>query len=75
MTTLLKEVRESFRPVLTEMLGSEDEVEEALKLIRPCRSGHGDYQAAFVMGLAKKLDRPPRDVAEELVEWFTWNIT
>ena len=31
------------------------------------QSDRGDYQANGVMGLAKKLGRPPREVAEELV--------
>lgn len=31
-------------------------------------SEHGDYQANGVMALAKKLGRPPRDVAREIVD-------
>jgi len=32
------------------------------------RSEHGDYQANGVMALAKRLGRPPREVAAEIVE-------
>jgi arginyl-tRNA synthetase len=68
MQSILNNVRERFRPILTKMLSSEDEVEESLNLIRPCRSGHGDYQASFVMQMAKSLGRSPIDVAEEIVK-------
>src|SRR5688500_5423863 len=37
-------------------------------LIRPSAAGRGaDYQSNLVMSLAKRLSKPPRAVAEELV--------
>jgi arginyl-tRNA synthetase len=34
---------------------------------------HGDYQANFAMPLAKKLGKPPRALAEEIVDRVQWN--
>ena len=38
-------------------------------MIRPSQDPKfGDYQANFAMPLGKRLDRPPREVATEIVE-------
>jgi len=60
------ELKRRFR---TALAGTADDVDELLTLIR--RSGDpkfGDYQANFAMPLGKRIGRPPREVAAEIVE-------
>ncbi|MFM2093046.1 MAG: Arginine--tRNA ligase [Planctomycetota bacterium] len=48
-------------------VGSSD-IEELLEMIRPVQDPRfGDFQANFAMPLAKKLGKPPRDVATQIV--------
>ena len=55
-----------FRPAL-EALGLED-VAPYLEMIKPSQDPQfGDYQANCAMPLAKKLDRTPREIAEQLI--------
>ena len=64
--SLLFELQARFRRALS---GLTDEPDALLDLIRP--SGNpkfGDYQANFPMPLGKKLDRPYREVAAEVIE-------
>jgi len=63
--SILPELKDRFRRALVDLT---DAPEEYLDLIR--QSGDpkfGDYQANFAMPLGKKLGRPPRDVAAEIV--------
>ena len=63
--SILPELKERFRRALA---GLADDADELLELIR--RSGEpkfGDYQANFAMPLGKRLKRPPRQLAAEVV--------
>jgi arginyl-tRNA synthetase len=64
--SILLELKDRFRRALADLA---DDAEVLLDLIR--RSGDpkfGDYQANFAMPLGKRLRRPPREVAAEIVE-------
>jgi arginyl-tRNA synthetase len=75
--SILAELKDRFRRALVDLadVGSPDDVDELLELIRSrplLRSGardpkFGDYQANFAMPLGKRLRRPPREVAAEVV--------
>jgi len=63
--SILPDLKERFRRALA---GGVEDAEPLLDLVR--RSGDarfGDYQANFAMPLGKRLGRPPRDVAAEVV--------
>ena len=63
--SLLSEIKSRFQSVLSEY--SED-VDQLLSLIKPSQdSRFGDYQVNCAMSLGKKLGRPPREVAEEII--------
>ncbi len=65
--SMLRTLKERFRPVLAELVGT-DALEKTLDLIRPAQDARfGDYQANMAMPLGKRLGRPPRDVAAEIV--------
>ena len=62
----LAEIRSRFASALNSMV---DEPQELLGMIRPANDAKfGDYQANLAMPLAKKLGKPPRDIADEIVE-------
>jgi arginyl-tRNA synthetase len=62
---LLSEIRSRFGAALA---GLADDPAEMLLLIRPSQDAKfGDYQANFAMPLGKRLSRPPREVAQEVV--------
>ncbi len=62
---ILAELRDRFRPVLA---GFSDDIESLLDMIRPAQDARfGDYQANCAMSLGKRLGRPPRDVAGQIV--------
>jgi len=62
---ILAELQERFRAALVPLV---DDPAELLAMIRPSGDPKfGDYQANFAMPLGKKLGRPPRDVAAEVV--------
>jgi arginyl-tRNA synthetase len=63
---LLAEIRRRFRPALARL--TDDAIDELLEMIRPAPPQHGDYQANFAMPLAKRLGRPPRSIAEEVIQ-------
>ena len=73
--SILAELQDRFRRALVDLADIDfadtdlaGEVEELLELIR--RSGDpkfGDYQANFAMPLGKRLGRPPREVATQIV--------
>ena len=62
---ILAELQTRFRAALAEWV---DDPAELLAMIRPSGDAKfGDYQANFAMSLGKRLGRPPRDVAAEVV--------
>ncbi len=64
--SILDHLKERFRSALT---GLVDDPTELLEMIRRSQDPKfGDYQANFAMSLGKRLRRPPRDVAAEVVE-------
>ena len=64
--TALSEIKERFRPVLSELTG---DVESALAMIRPAQDAKfGDFQANCAMSLAKPLGKPPREIAQQIVD-------
>lgn len=61
----LAEIRSRFANALKSMVDSPDEL---LGMIRPAKdAAFGDYQANIAMPLGKRLGKPPRDVATEIV--------
>ncbi len=62
---ILAELQNRFRQALA---GLADDRDELVALVRPSQDPKfGDYQANFAMPLGKRLGRPPRDVAAEVV--------
>ncbi len=62
---ILAELQIRFRAALAALV---DAPEELLAMIRPSGDPKfGDYQANFAMPLGKRLGRPPRDVAADIV--------
>ncbi len=63
--SILPELKSRFRDALA---GLVDDPTESLEMIRRSQDPKfGDYQANFAMPLGKRLGRPPRDVAAEIV--------
>jgi arginyl-tRNA synthetase len=63
--SLLAELKNRFRTALADLA---DDPAELLEMIRRSQAPKfGDYQANFAMPLGKKLRRPPRDVAAEVL--------
>lgn len=74
---LLSAIRGRFQSALeplTEQLGlTEGEVAELVDMVRPSQDAKfGDYQANGAMPLGKRLGKPPREVAQEIVEQLEW---
>ncbi len=62
---ILATLRDRFRPVLRPLADSADEL---LDLIRPAQDPRfGDYQANLAMPLGKRLNQPPREVAQRII--------
>jgi arginyl-tRNA synthetase len=62
---ILAELQNRFRAALA---GLVDDPAELLSMVRPSQDPKfGDYQANFAMPLGKRLARPPRDVAADVV--------
>jgi arginyl-tRNA synthetase len=62
---ILRELQSRFRAALA---GLVDDPAELLEMVRPSQDPKfGDYQANFAMPLGKRLGRPPRDLATEIV--------
>jgi arginyl-tRNA synthetase len=62
---ILAELQHRFRAALADLV---DDPAELLAMIRPSGDPKfGDYQANFAMPLGKRLARPPRDVAADVV--------
>jgi len=68
---ILAQLQQHFRAALADLAGGQLEaaqLAEFADMIRPSQDPKfGDYQANFAMPLGKRLDRPPRDVATEIV--------
>ena len=63
--SILSELKERFRLALGDMAG---DMEELLSMVRRSQDPKfGDYQANLAMPLGKRLGRPPREVAAELL--------
>ena len=62
----LTELQQRFRAALT---GLSEDPELLLEMIRPAQDARfGDYQANCAMPLGKQLGKPPREVAEQILE-------
>jgi arginyl-tRNA synthetase len=62
---ILSQLQSRFR---TALAGLVDDPTELVAMVRPSQDAKfGDYQANFAMSLGKRLGRPPREVAEEVV--------
>jgi arginyl-tRNA synthetase len=68
---ILAQLQDRFREALSALAGERlgaAEMAELVEMVRPSQdSNFGDYQANLAMPLAKKLGRPPRDVAADLI--------
>ncbi len=68
---LLKELRERFRSALGALV---DNPEELLEMVRPSQDPRfGDYQANCAMPLGKRLGKPPREIAAQIVARLEWD--
>jgi len=71
---ILQTLQSCFSAALQTFIGDADSVTSSsvasyLEMIRPSQdSKFGDFQANMAMPLAKKLGKPPRDVAQQIVE-------
>ncbi|MBU4272533.1 MAG: arginine--tRNA ligase [Planctomycetes bacterium] len=64
--SILSELKERFRKAL---LGMVDDPADLLELVRRGQDPKfGDYQANMAMPLSKRLGRPPREIAAEIVQ-------
>jgi arginyl-tRNA synthetase len=67
--SILAELKNRFAPVLRDLTDDAPNVSELLDMIRPAQDAKfGDYQANFAMPLKARLDRPPREIAQEVVD-------
>lgn len=65
---LLKEIKNRFTPALSELV-EDRELPGLLAMIRPAQDAKfGDYQANCAMPLGKRMGKPPRELAESLIE-------
>jgi arginyl-tRNA synthetase len=68
---LLNEIRSRFAQPISELLKDVDDapsIESVLSMIRPAQDPKfGDYQANCAMPLQKRLGKPPREIAAEIV--------
>ena len=68
---ILAQLQDRFREALSALAGerlSPAEMTELVEMVRPSQDPKfGDYQANLAMPLAKKLGRPPREVAADLI--------
>ncbi|HEX5442304.1 MAG TPA: arginine--tRNA ligase [Pirellulales bacterium] len=74
---LLSAIRVRFQSALeplAEQVGlTEGELAELVDMVRPSQDAKfGDYQANCAMPLGKRLGKPPREVAQEIVEQLEW---
>jgi arginyl-tRNA synthetase len=61
-------LRDRFAPALTSLGVAPTDLPPLLGMLLPAQDAKfGDYQANFAMPLGKKLGKPPRDIAQQLV--------
>lgn len=66
---LLTLIRQRFTGPLNSLFNDQCEIAPLLDLIRPAQDARfGDFQANFAMSLSKRLNRPPRDIAQAVVD-------
>ena len=66
---LLTEIQARFKPALEALVDGTDQTDSLLAMIRPTQDDKfGDYQVNCAMALGKKLGKPPRDIAGDLLE-------
>lgn len=75
---LLALIRQRFEAALTDLLGAanppRDELVSLIDMVRPSQDPKfGDYQANCAMPLGKKLGRPPREIAQQLIDRLKWD--
>lgn len=64
--SILTELRNRFRPVLADLTA---DVDSALGMVLRAQDGKfGDFQANCAMPLAKALGKPPREIAQQIVD-------
>lgn len=67
----LQEIKNRFKPVLDTMV---DDSTDLLNMIRPVKDGNfGDYQVNCAMPLKNRLGKPPRDIANDMLEQIEIN--
>lgn len=67
MKSMIAQLESYFRTALVQVLGEAGQ--EADPQLRPAGDDkHGDYQSNAAMGLAKRLGRKPRDLAQQIVD-------
>ncbi|MEM8604552.1 MAG: arginine--tRNA ligase [Cyanobacteria bacterium P01_H01_bin.121] len=67
MTSVIDYLRDHFKAALTTTFG--DDLAETDPLLVPATNPKfGDYQSNVAMGLAKRLQQPPRTIAEQLIQ-------
>lgn len=65
---ILTELKSRFETVLSKLDTDPEQMHALLGMIRPAQNpDFGDYQANLAMPLGKRLGKPPRDVAGEIV--------
>ena len=66
----LHELKEKFRPIISTYVESDAcQTDVLLGMIRPAGDAkHGDFQANFAMPLGKRAGKPPREVAQAIVD-------
>jgi len=62
---ILKKLQDVFRQVLVTKTPN---AEEYVKMIHQSRRPGVDYQVNFCMKLGRELGRPPREVAQEIID-------
>ena len=68
---ILQELKQRFEATLTELV---DDPSAELEMIRPAQDARfGDYQANCAMPLGKKLGKPPREIAQQIVSQLQLN--
>ena len=64
--SILPELKERFRRALAEFGDGADDLVQMIRRSQDAK--FGDYQANLAMSLGKRLGRPPREVAAELIQ-------
>lgn len=85
---ILSEIRRRVEPALADLMRDADrpspesppadspppDLTELLGMVRPSQDAKfGDYQVNCAMPLGKRLGRPPREVAQQLIERLAWS--